>query len=78
MLEPKKVRAFETKDVRDVCAGQFHSLALTIDNELYAWGKGQYGRLGTKDRTDDQRGEPSRVILNLNRPSSANNSYNIM
>jgi alpha-tubulin suppressor-like RCC1 family protein len=37
---PKKVMFFAKKEVTKVCAGQFHSLALTADNELYAWGKG--------------------------------------
>ena len=37
---PKKVIFFERKNVKDVVAGQFHTLALTEDNELYAWGKG--------------------------------------
>lgn len=30
-----------------VSAGGFHTLALTEDNELYAWGSGTYGELGS-------------------------------
>ena len=58
---PKKVIFFEKKEVIKVCAGQFHSLALTADNELFAWGKGQYGRLGIN--SSDTKGEPQKVIF---------------
>ena len=58
---PKKVTFFEKKDVKDVCAGQFHSLALTSDNELYSWGNGNYGRLGLNNT--DTRGIPAKVIF---------------
>ena len=42
-------------------AGQFHTLALSSENELYAWGKGSYGRLGIA--TQDTIGSPSKVIF---------------
>lgn len=45
---PTKIKFFETKEVEKVCAGRFHSLALTADNELFSWGLGDFGRLGIK------------------------------
>ena len=61
ILEPQKILFFEGKSILDICAGQYHSLALTDENELYAWGRGQYGRLGTNSQ--HHRSEPCRVIL---------------
>lgn len=34
------------KVIVKVSAGGFHTLALTEDNELYAWGSGTYGECG--------------------------------
>ena len=40
---PTKVKFFEDKKVQLVVAGNHHTLALTRNNELYAWGDGRYG-----------------------------------
>lgn len=52
-------------------AGQFHTMALTSDNELYAWGKGQYGRLGLNNT--DTVGVPSKVIFLDNQVNTSAN-----
>ena len=43
----------------------FHGLPAAdrarVDNELFAWGKGQYGRLGIN--SSDTKGEPQKVIF---------------
>ena len=44
--EPTKVKYFSKLSIKNIAAGQHHSLALTEDNELYSWGLGKYGRLG--------------------------------
>lgn len=44
---PKVVKALENKFVTKVAAGGFHTLAYTKDDELYAWGSGTYGELGS-------------------------------
>ena len=41
------MRALQHKPVKRVAAGGFHTLAATEDDELYAWGSGTYGELGT-------------------------------
>lgn len=46
---PTIVRGIQHKPVKKVAAGGFHTLAATEDNELYAWGSGTYGELGTGD-----------------------------
>lgn len=66
---PTKVQFFDRRSVKDVCAGQFHTIALTSDNELYSWGKGQYGRLGLNNT--DTIGQPGKVIFS---DSSVNTS----
>ena len=45
-LLPKKVEAFAGRRVVAVSAGQHHSLALTADGAIYAWGLGESGCLG--------------------------------
>ena len=40
------MKALQHKQVKKVSAGGYHTLALTEDNELYAWGSGIYGELG--------------------------------
>ena len=42
-------------------AGQYHTLALTTDNELFAWGMGSYGRLGLNK--NENVGTPRKVIF---------------
>mmetsp|Transcript_15233 Transcript_15233/g.19300 ORF Transcript_15233/g.19300 Transcript_15233/m.19300 type:complete len:102 (-) Transcript_15233:7-312(-) len=58
---PTKVAFFEKRHMKDVVAGQFHTLALTADNELYAWGRGDYGRLGLG--VTDTMGVPKKVVF---------------
>jgi alpha-tubulin suppressor-like RCC1 family protein len=44
---PQMVKDLASKKVTKVAAGGFHTLALTEDNDLYAWGQGTYGELGS-------------------------------
>lgn len=45
--------------VADAACGTSHSLAVTSNGELYAWGRNVYGQLGVGDNTD--RSSPTRV-----------------
>ena len=47
---PTIVRGLQHKQVKKISAGGFHTLAATEDDELYAWGSGTYGELGTGDQ----------------------------
>ncbi|VAH63771.1 unnamed protein product [Triticum turgidum subsp. durum] len=38
--------------VSAVAAGEAHTLALTSNGELYSWGRGTFGRLGTGREAD--------------------------
>src|SRR5207237_1049530 len=43
----------ELKDrIVNIACGGFHSLALTQNSEIYAWGKNNYGQLGLGDYID--------------------------
>jgi alpha-tubulin suppressor-like RCC1 family protein len=41
------VKAMSDKFVTKVSAGGFHTVCLTKEGELYAWGSGTYGELGS-------------------------------
>eukprot|EP00252_Welwitschia_mirabilis_P008229 TRINITY_DN1997_c0_g1_i1.p1 TRINITY_DN1997_c0_g1~~TRINITY_DN1997_c0_g1_i1.p1 ORF type:complete len:395 (-),score=50.19 TRINITY_DN1997_c0_g1_i1:384-1568(-) len=44
--QPVPVQGLDGLVVVDVAAGGWHSTALTADAEVYAWGRGEHGRLG--------------------------------
>lgn len=44
--EPINVTALNGKDIVSVHAGEYHSIALTRDGEVYTWGHNDYGQLG--------------------------------
>ncbi len=47
---PTIVKALQHKPIKKVAAGGFHTIAVTQDDEIYAWGSGTYGELGTGDQ----------------------------
>ena len=53
-LLPKKVEAFADQRVVTVFAGSYHSLAITADGVVFAWGKGEYGCLGHGEDLSNQ------------------------
>ncbi|XP_031473868.1 ultraviolet-B receptor UVR8 [Nymphaea colorata] len=56
--QPLDVRPLAAKVV-GICAGEAHTLALTAEGEVYSWGRGTFGRLGTGKEEDETR--PVRV-----------------
>ena len=53
-LLPKKVEAFAGRRVVAVSAGAYHSLAITADDAVYAWGLGESGCLGHGEDLSNQ------------------------
>ncbi|GLJ11985.1 hypothetical protein SUGI_0181500 [Cryptomeria japonica] len=47
--QPVPVQGLSDLIVVDIAAGGWHSTALTTDAEVYAWGRGEHGRLGFGD-----------------------------
>jgi alpha-tubulin suppressor-like RCC1 family protein len=48
--EPTRIDSFvvsESQRIVQVCAASSHSLALSLQGKVFAWGSGSYGRLGT-------------------------------
>jgi Regulator of chromosome condensation (RCC1) repeat len=43
---PFRIKRLETEDIRHVCAGGTHSMALTADGDVYTWGCSDDGVLG--------------------------------
>lgn len=46
---PIRVEGLSDLSLVDIAAGGWHSTALTIQGEVYAWGRGEHGRLGFGD-----------------------------
>jgi len=47
---PQLVWGLMRKGVRQIAAGEAHSLALTYNGQVYSWGSSKLGQLGHKDR----------------------------
>ncbi|KAL9679120.1 hypothetical protein QQ045_016975 [Rhodiola kirilowii] len=41
------------RKVIQIVAGEAHTLALTGDGRVFAWGRGTFGRLGTRKESDE-------------------------
>uniref|UniRef100_T1IYS2 HECT-type E3 ubiquitin transferase n=1 Tax=Strigamia maritima TaxID=126957 RepID=T1IYS2_STRMM len=50
---PRLIETLRGKEVVSIACGGGHSACITVDGNLYTWGKGRYGRLGHGD-SDDQ------------------------
>uniref|UniRef100_UPI00398E659F alsin isoform X3 n=1 Tax=Pristiophorus japonicus TaxID=55135 RepID=UPI00398E659F len=45
-LQPLCIKSLSSKEVVQVAAGAYHSLALTARSQVYSWGRNTYGQLG--------------------------------
>ena len=61
---PAKIMELTGKQVVHITAGGYHTLALTSDNILYAWGSGYYGECGYGEFANTLL--PKRVIFSPN------------
>jgi len=52
VLTPYKVEAFDGKFVKRIASGDSHVVVVTREGEVYAWGCGEYGRLGLGHEDD--------------------------
>lgn len=50
---PTLVQSLNDINIKQVSSGFYHNMALSSDNQLYAWGRGEYGRLGTGSSNDE-------------------------
>ncbi|XP_077236144.1 ultraviolet-B receptor UVR8-like [Tasmannia lanceolata] len=60
--QPIHVQGLSDLTLVDIAAGGWHSTALTGDGEVYAWGRGEHGRLGFGDDKSSKM-VPQRVQL---------------
>lgn len=49
---PRRIRALHDKMVTHVVCGKHHTLAVTAQSHVYAWGANNHGQLGLGDRID--------------------------
>ncbi|CAN6465749.1 unnamed protein product [Victoria cruziana] len=60
--QPIPVEGLSELTLADIAAGGWHSTALTDDGEVYAWGRGEHGRLGFGDDKSSKM-VPQKVTL---------------
>ncbi|XP_042192089.1 alsin [Callorhinchus milii] len=48
-LQPLCIKSLSSKEVIQVAAGAYHSLALTAKSQVYSWGNNTYGQLGNTE-----------------------------
>lgn len=60
---PELIQFFKNKKVLKIACGDYHTMVITGDDELYAFGEGNYGQLGTGSKVDTST--PKKVILNF-------------
>ena len=67
ITQPLILPSFETLAITPVllAAGGSHSLCVTENGELYAWGTGKYGQLGVGDQLTECQ-TPTRVCNQMN------------
>lgn len=49
---PEQIQFFKGKKLKTIACGDCHTMALTEENELFAWGEGMCGQLGTGGKDD--------------------------
>ena len=47
LSKPKRINAFDGMEITHISSGNSFATALNSDGELYVWGRGEYGTLGT-------------------------------
>ena len=61
--KPTKILFFADKKVKKIACGDYHTMVVTRDEELYAFGEGNYGQTGTGNKEDCAT--PKKVALKL-------------
>ena len=51
----KRIEFFNDKTIKDVAISSNHSIALTTDNEVYAWGLNSFNQLGVPNMNNKNR-----------------------
>ncbi|CAH0729413.1 unnamed protein product, partial [Brenthis ino] len=65
--KPKIIKLLATKNVIQVACGSYHSLALTNNGDLYAWGANTYGQCGLGTKTNKET-KPQQITSLLGIP----------
>jgi alpha-tubulin suppressor-like RCC1 family protein len=60
---PELINFFKGKKVTKIACGDYHTMIMTKDEELYAFGEGNFGQLGTGGKEDSAT--PKRVQINF-------------
>ena len=63
LSKPELIQFFKQKRAALIACGDYHTMILTKDEELYAFGEGNFGQLGTGSKEDSAT--PKKVVLNF-------------
>ncbi len=58
---PILVEGLQDVAIRDIACGGWHSVAISEAGEVFAWGRGEYGRLGLGDKSGASKLRPTKV-----------------
>ena len=59
---PTLIESLADERVVQICCGAYHSLALTLEGDVFSWGHNTFAQLG--DRTYNSRDVPTQVLIN--------------
>jgi hypothetical protein len=68
VIHPRAVEALQGHTVRTVAAAKHHTLAVTADGSLFAWGRNRDGQLGTGNGGAGANGHPTPRLVTALKP----------
>ena len=60
IINPRIIVALKNLIIKSISCGHRHSVALTVDGKMLAWGDNQFGQLG--NRNNSEQNKPQKYI----------------